>query len=78
MTKAERAILTTAFGKNIRQVRNKKQLTVRQVAANCNLDNSTIAKIENGNFNVSLSTIVELARGLEIHPSQLLTLSDIF
>jgi len=71
MTTAEKEILKKRFGATIQQVREKKRLSLRQVAANCNLDNSKIAKIEDGQFNVSLSTIVELARGLEIHPSKL-------
>ena len=78
MTKAEKEILTTAFGRNIRRLREKKDLSLRQLAANCDLDNSKIAKIENGRVNISLSTIRELARGLEIHPAQLLILPDIF
>jgi transcriptional regulator with XRE-family HTH domain len=78
MTKAEKEILKTAFGRNIRRLREKKDLSLRQLAANCDLDNSKIAKIENGRFNISLSTIVELARGLEVDPAQLLILPDIF
>jgi len=78
MTKAEKKILTNKFGTAIRRIRESKHLSLRQVAANCNLDNSKIAKIENGKFNISLSTIVELARGLEVHPAQLLALPDIF
>ena len=71
MTTAEKEILKKRFGATIQQLREKKHFTLRQVAANCNLDNSKIAKIEDGRFNVSLSTIVELARGLETHPSKL-------
>lgn len=71
MTTAEKEILKKRFGATIQQIREKKRFTLRHVAANCNLDNSKIAKIEDGRFNVSLSTIVELARGLEVHPSKL-------
>jgi transcriptional regulator with XRE-family HTH domain len=78
MTKAEKKILTEKFGTTIRRIRESKHLSLRQVAANCNLDNSKIAKIENGKFNISLSTIVELAHGLDIHPARLLILPDIF
>jgi len=71
MTSAEKEILKKRFGATVQQLREKKHFTLREVAANCNLDNSKIAKIEDGQFNVSLSTIVELARGLEVHPSKL-------
>lgn len=72
MTKAEKEILKKKFGATVRQVREKKRLSLRKVSANCSLDNSKIAKIENGRFNISLSSIVELALGLEEHPSLLL------
>ncbi|HEX9513631.1 MAG TPA: helix-turn-helix transcriptional regulator [Puia sp.] len=71
MTTAEKEILKKRFGATIQQFREKKHLSLRQVAANCSLDNSKIAKIEDGRFNISLSTIVELAKGLEVHPSRL-------
>ena len=48
-----------------------------QVAAACQLDNSKIAKIEDGRFNVSLSTIIELSRGLDVAPSSLLAEFDL-
>ena len=72
MTRAEKEILKKRFGATIQEIRETKRFTLRHVAAHCNLDNSKIAKIEDGRFNVSLSTIVELARGLGVHPSRLL------
>jgi transcriptional regulator with XRE-family HTH domain len=71
MTTAEKEILKKRFGATIQQIREKKRFSLRHVAANCSLDNSKIAKIEDGQFNISLSTIVELARGLEVHPCKL-------
>ena len=73
MTPHEKEILQKKFGATILRIRKDKRLTLRQVAASCQLDNSKIAKIEDGKFNVALSTIVELSRGLGIAPSMLLT-----
>ena len=72
MTLHEKEILKKKFGATIEGLRKSKRLTLRQVAAACQLDNSKIAKIEDGQFNVALSTIVELSRGLGIAPSMLL------
>jgi transcriptional regulator with XRE-family HTH domain len=72
MTPNEKEIIKKKFGATIQQLRKSKQLTLRQVAAACQLDNSKIAKIEDGKFNVSLSTIIELSRGLNVRPSSLL------
>lgn len=60
------------FGTHIRKLRDSKNYSLRKVASKCNLDNSNISKIENGKFNVQLSTIIELAKGLDEHPSKLL------
>jgi transcriptional regulator with XRE-family HTH domain len=73
MTSHEKEILKKKFGATIQRIRKDKRLTLRQVAASCQLDNSKIAKIEDGKFNVALSTIVELSRGVGIAPSMLLT-----
>src|SRR5882672_11897724 len=46
-------------------------MSLLQVSYNCSIDESKISKIEHGKFNITLSTIVELAKGLEVHPSKL-------
>jgi transcriptional regulator with XRE-family HTH domain len=77
MTANEKEILKKKFGATIQRLRKHKRLTLRQVAAACQLDNSKIAKIEDGKFNVSLSTIIELSRGLDVAPSSLLSEFDL-
>lgn len=71
MTKKEIGILKKQFGAYAREIRLNKGLTVRKVAYHCNLDNSKISKIELGKSNIALSTLVELAQGLGVHPSEL-------
>lgn len=78
MTIHEKDVLKKIFGATIQRLRKDKRLSLRQVAASCQLDNSKIAKIENGRLNVALSTIVELARGLDIPPSTLLLELDAY
>ncbi len=50
----------------------KKGLSLRALAMNCDIDDSNISKIENGKFDVQLSTIIELAKGLDLPPKDLL------
>lgn len=64
--------LQIKFGNYVQKLRERKGLSLRDVATNCELDSSNISKIERGFFNVRLSTIVELAKGLEVHPKKLL------
>jgi len=60
------------FGANLKKIREAKDLSLRELAAKCDLDDSRISKIENGKFNIQLSTIFELAKGLDIEPKELL------
>ena len=59
------------FGKRLEHFRTEQNLSFRQLALNCNLDHSDIRKIEKGKRNIQLSTILELAKGLSIHPKEL-------
>jgi len=72
MSKKEHPQLQILFGENLQKIRNKKKLSLRALASYCDLDDSNISKIENGKFNVQLSTIIELAKGLSIDPKELL------
>ena len=60
------------FGENIRRLRDIQNLSLRDVSINCNIDNGQISKIEQGQVNITLLTIVELAKGLNVAPSELM------
>ncbi|WP_233268911.1 helix-turn-helix domain-containing protein [Mucilaginibacter lacusdianchii] len=64
--------LQELFGSNLKRIREEKNLSLRTLAANCELDDSQISKIENGKKNIQLSTIFELAKGLNVPPKELL------
>lgn len=72
MTKKEIEVAKKKFGKNLQKIRRAKNLSLLKLSYNCAIDNSKISKIEHGKHNVTLSTIMELARGLEVHPMKLL------
>jgi transcriptional regulator with XRE-family HTH domain len=72
MTEQEINSLKKKFGKHLQKVRTAKGMTLADVEAGCSLEASRISKIEQGRFNISLSTIIELAKGLEVNPSKLL------
>ncbi len=60
-----------AFGKRVEKFRKKLGLSYRQLAQKCDVDHSNISKIEKGEVDVRISTIQELAKGLEVHPKEL-------
>ncbi|WP_418603547.1 helix-turn-helix domain-containing protein [Hwangdonia sp.] len=59
------------FGNNLNRIRVSKNLSFRKLAQRCDIDYSNLNKIEKGKINISLSTILELAKGLDIHPKEL-------
>ncbi len=71
MISHQRKNILEAFGKQIEIIRKDKNLSYRKMAQYCNVDYSDISKIEKGKINIQLLTIIELARGLEVHPKEL-------
>lgn len=61
------------FGENLREVREKKELSQRQLAELAKIDFTQIGRIERGEINTTLSTIYTIAKALEVHPAKLLT-----
>lgn len=59
------------LGTRIKQLRLERKLSLRQLSQKCDLDYSDIGKYEKGEVNIQLSTIYELAKGLEVHPKKL-------
>jgi transcriptional regulator with XRE-family HTH domain len=60
------------FGANLRSIRTRKKLSQLTLAVKCGTDNSLISQWERGIWDVQLSTIIILARGLEVEPKELL------
>jgi len=60
------------FGENLRKLRKEKGLSLREMSYACSIDNSKIAKIEKGKINITLTTLLQLAVALDVHPSFLL------
>ncbi|MFI2741618.1 helix-turn-helix domain-containing protein [Zhouia sp. PK063] len=63
------------FGENVLKRRTELKLSYRQLAQKCDVDFSAISKIEKGQKSLEFYTIIELAKGLEIHPRELFDFS---
>ena len=72
MTKNSIELLKKAFGENLQKIRTSKRKSLLELSYNCSIDESKISKIEHGKFDIKMSTIFELAKGLEIHPKKLM------
>ncbi len=60
-----------AFGKRVEMFRKKLNLSYRELAQKCDVDHSNISKIEKGEVDLRISTVQELAKGLDVHPQEL-------
>lgn len=60
------------LGANIKKLRETKNLSLRELSYACDIDNSKISKIEKGQINITFTTILQLARALEVNASELL------
>lgn len=57
---------------NLTKIRESKGLSIRQLATRCDVDHAKISKIEGNKANLMVTTLMELAEGLEVHPKKLL------
>lgn len=62
------------FAANLRKIRKQKGLSVRELSTQCDVDYGKISKLENNKANLTLTTLIELAEGLGVHPKDLLTI----
>lgn len=59
------------FGKHIESLRKNQNLSLRQLAQRCDVDFSEISKIEKGERNIQITTVIELAKGLGVSAKEL-------
>jgi len=58
--------LLTELGNRIRSVRLSKRITQSHLSFTCDMEKSSISKIESGKVNVSYMTLLRLSNGLEV------------
>lgn len=68
----DHSALKERFGAHLKKVREKKGYTLLELDYRCDLNESNISKIENGKFDIRLSTIFELAKGLGVEAKELM------
>jgi DNA-binding Xre family transcriptional regulator len=60
------------FAAQLTKLRKKRGLSMRELSSRCDVDYGKISKLENNKANLTLTTLFELAEGLEVHPKDLL------
>ncbi|MCS3800868.1 helix-turn-helix domain-containing protein [Niastella sp. OAS944] len=61
------------FGAILKQLRQEKKLTLLDLEVRTGINEGTLSKIENGRKNFNFTTLVKLAKGLEVPVSKLLS-----
>lgn len=62
-----------AFGKHVKKLRKDAGLSQDYVVANSSrLIKATVSDVENGKRNLSFTTLIDLAKGMNKHPRELL------
>ena len=64
--------LLAKLGARLNELRTEKELSLRKLSYISNLDYSTIGKIEKGQVNITFTTLVELAKALEVELLEIL------
>lgn len=59
------------FGENLKRIRLLKNLTQLDLATICDVETTTISRIENARTNITLKTIYKLSEELEMKPFKL-------
>lgn len=65
----------TKLGIHIRQLREKKNLSQQDLANDCGISKSQIARIEVAKINTTVRTLIKISNALEIEPKELLNFS---
>lgn len=68
----DHSILKNNFGTHLKKIRESKNFSLLDLDYRCDLNESNISKIEHGKFDIRLSTIIELAKGLGVEAKELL------
>ena len=65
-------ILQICVGKQIRKIRESKDVSQQELAAKCNFEKSNMSRLEAGRVNPTLATLEKVAKALDV------TLAEIF
>lgn len=65
------SLMKTTFGEYIRLLRNKKKMTLTQLAAKLNLDSANLSKIENGKRDFDEKRLTKLAEIFKLNLTEL-------
>lgn len=72
MTEDDKGTILKIFGDHLREIRKRQNMTQLDVEIAAGIARNDVSKIENGQINVVLVTIVKLARALKVDAAELM------
>lgn len=63
------------LGIHVRKLREQKNMSQQDLANDCSIPKSQIARIERAKVNTTVRTLIKIANALEIEPKELLNFS---
>ncbi|MEI2695474.1 MAG: helix-turn-helix transcriptional regulator [Saprospiraceae bacterium] len=66
--------MVSHLGRKIRELRERQNLLLRQIAAQLEVDTALMSKIERGERNASKQQVIDIAKFLKANEEELLTL----
>ncbi|KRE45833.1 helix-turn-helix domain-containing protein [Paenibacillus sp. Soil522] len=69
--------LESVFGKVVKSLRIKKDITQEQLSFDSKLERSYISMLENGKYQPTLTSLFDISKGLNMKPSELVRLVEI-
>lgn len=71
------AAVDNARMENLRAIRKAKKMSQEELAEASGVSQGAISKIERGEMNITLETIMQIAKALDVHPVQLFPLPEL-
>lgn len=72
MASEEQKKFLIKFGSRLLELRKNKNLSYRKLAQKCDIDHADIRKYEKGELNMTILTVVEFSKGLEVPLKELM------
>ncbi|WP_240416810.1 helix-turn-helix domain-containing protein [Paenibacillus periandrae] len=69
--------LELIFGKVVKSLRIKKDITQEQLALDSTLGRTYISELENGKYQPTLTSLFDIAKALKMNPSDLVRLVEL-
>lgn len=63
--KSNKENLLIAIGKNIKAIREERNISQAELAARCNYEKSNMSRIESGKTNLTIGTLLNIAESLD-------------